>query len=162
MKIKLFLLFSFALSLTLFGQNKEVQKKFEKELASYLRSAEFKIQEIENSKTKDKIYRLTRENYFIGYAILTSAKGRMDLFDFMVIYNTKGEIEYVKVLIYRSSHGQEITNKSWLKQFYKKKGDLNYGKDIQAISGATFSARSITQKITELNTKINEVITDYP
>lgn len=162
MKIQLFLFFTLALSISLLGQDRDVQKKFESELANYFRSDEFKIQKIENSETKDIIYRLTRENSFTGYAILTSAKGRMDSFDFMVIYNTKGEIEYVKVLIYRSSHGQEITNKSWLKQFYKKKGDLSYGKDIQAISGATFSAKSITQKINELNTKINEVIIDYP
>jgi len=156
MKIILFLLFSLALSLSLLGQSKEAQKKFDTELVSYFRSAEFKMQEVTNSEIKDKIYRLTRNNSFTGYAILASAKGRMESFDFMVIYNTHSEVEFIKVLIYRSSHGQEITNKNWLKQFHTKTGIFTYGKDIQAISGATFSAKSITEKINKLTVLIKE------
>jgi len=156
MKIILFLLFSLALSISLLGQSKEAQKKFDTELVSYFRSAEVKMQEVTNSETNDKIFRLTRDNSFTGYAILASAKGRMESFDFMVIYNTHSEVEFIKVLIYRSSHGQEITNKNWLKQFYSKTGIFTYGKDIQAISGATLSAKSITEKINKLTILITE------
>jgi hypothetical protein len=156
MKIQLFLLFSLALSISLFGQNKEAQKKFEKEIVSYFGSGEVKMQEVTNSETNDKIYRLTRNNSFTGYAILASAKGRMESFDIMVIYNTHSEVEFIKVLVYRSSHGQEITNKNWLKQFYAKTGLFTYGKDIQAISGATLSAKSITEKINNLTILVTE------
>ncbi|OFX85732.1 MAG: hypothetical protein A2W99_05845 [Bacteroidetes bacterium GWF2_33_16] len=159
MKIKLFLLFSFGLSLNLFGQNNDTQKKFEQELHSYFRSGDLKKQEIVNSETKDKIFKLFLDNSFVGYAILASAKGRMDTFDFVIIYNSQKEIKLVKVLVYRSQHGQEITNKNWLKQFYKNTVQFVYGKDIQAISGATLSAKSITEKINTLNFVVSEIST---
>ena len=76
----------------------------------------------------------------------------------MIIYNDQKKIEYINILIYRSQYGQEITNKNWLKQFYKKVKLFVYGRDIQALSGATFSAESITNKINKLNEILIEII----
>lgn len=143
------------------AQYTETIQKFEKELLGYFQKQKITKKEIPNKRSKDKIYSLVTDESHLGFAVLASAKGRIDLFDFMVIYNSKREIEFIKVLVYRSSHGQEITNKNWLKQFYLKKGQINYGKDIQAISGATLSAKSLTDKITELNTIITEANLDY-
>lgn len=156
MKIQLFLILFIALSIRLIGQNKEVQHKFEKEISTYFGATKVEKALLENHKTNDFIYKLNSDNSNYGYAVLSSAKGRMDYFDFMVIYTTDGKIEHIKVLVYRSQHGYEITNKKWLKQFYNKSNTHTYGKDIQAISGATFSAKSITEKINELNLLIAE------
>jgi hypothetical protein len=145
--------------MNLFGQNNEAQKMFEKELVSYFQSGELRKQEVTNLETKDRVYKLFLNDSFVGFAILASAKGRIDSFDFVVIYNSRKEIKLVKVLIYRSQHGQEITNKNWLKQFYKDTKQFVYGKDIQAISGATLSAKSITEKINALNFVISEIST---
>lgn len=85
------------------------------------------------------------------YVIITQAKGRYDLFDYLVAANTDVEIQNVRVLKYRSEHGGEIGSKKWLKQFVGySSGDLRYKKDISAISGATLSAKAITADIQQV------------
>ena len=54
--------------------------------------------------------------------------------------------EKSKILIYREDHGRQVGSQRWLKQFIgRKSGEkLVYGKDIDGISGATVSAKSMT------------------
>jgi hypothetical protein len=85
-----------------------------------------------------------------GYAYLTHGMGRYEAFDFVVLYSTDLQIQKVDILVYRSDHGYEIMNKRWLAQFNGKTGcNLVYGKDIDAISGATLSGTSLTETIAE-------------
>jgi K+-transporting ATPase c subunit len=73
----------------------------------------------------------------------------------------KYEIELIKILVYRSAYGSEITAKRWLSQFYFKQRDsLKYGSDIQAISGATVSASSLTENVNRINKLIREKLKD--
>lgn len=82
------------------------------------------------------------------FAIFTQALGRYDLFDYLIIVNNNAVIEKVDVIKYRSEHGGEIASKKWLNQFENySSGELKYGDDISAISGATISAKSITADI---------------
>ena len=82
------------------------------------------------------------------YIIITQARGRYDLFDYLISANTDLEIENVRVLKYRSEHGSEIGSKKWLKQFIGYAGgELRYKKDISALSGATLSAKAITTDV---------------
>lgn len=100
-----------------------------------------------------------------GFLYLTQAKGRFDYFDYVILFNTNFEIEKVEVLLYRSAYGGEVSGKNWLKQFVGMKNETKeYGKDINAISGATISGKAITNGINEA-TKImiklqNDAITD--
>ena len=102
----------------------------------------------QDRKPKDKIFLLEDSSGSAGYMVLSSAKGRYEFFDFMILYDTLGRIKNVDILVYRSDHGHEIMNKGWLRQFEGTKGcDLNYGKDIDALSGATISANALTKEI---------------
>ena len=76
--------------------------------------------------------------------------GRFEQFEYMVLFNTNKEILYVRILKYEAEYGFEICSKKWLAQFINKKSSLEYGTDIQGISGATVSAKSITQEINKL------------
>lgn len=81
-----------------------------------------------------------------NYAVFTESKGRYDLFDYLVITDHEGTVEKVQVIKYRSEHGGEIASRKWLSQFENYQGgELQYGEDISAISGATLSAGSITR-----------------
>ena len=94
------------------------------------------------------LYTLEDQENLLGYLLVTTAKGRHDYFDYSVIYNTDLSIRNVSILVYRSDHGYEITQKKWLNQFKDKKGcELDYGEEIDAISGATYSASSITEDL---------------
>jgi hypothetical protein len=95
-----------------------------------------------------KLYALKAEEDFVGYLIVTTAKGRYDYFDYMVIYEPDLSIRQVSILVYRSDHGDEIASKKWLAQFVGKDGcGLALGLQVDAISGATYSATSITEDI---------------
>ena len=94
------------------------------------------------------LFKLTEGIELRGYLCVTTAMGRQEYFDYMVIFNPDHSIRQVEILEYRSEHGYEIANKQWLRQFEGLTGcGLTYGNDIDAISGATYSASSITQDI---------------
>lgn len=69
-----------------------------------------------------------------------------EFFDYFILFDTLAKILAVNVYNYEASHGQEITVKRWLNQFagYNGNSELYVGKNIDAISGATISAHSIT------------------
>lgn len=145
-------------SIILMAEPPEVSKKFKKELVKHFESDAVKIVEIkELSKFSDLFFKVFDGDKESAIVVLTSAKGRFDEFDYMIVYNQKLEVELIKILVYRSDYGSEITAKRWLNQFYTKQTDsLKYGSDIQAISGATFSAISLTRNVNRINKILRE------
>jgi uncharacterized protein with FMN-binding domain len=96
-------------------------------------------------------FKIVQEEEVKGLLYVGSAKGRYDWFDFIVIFNTKRIIEKVEIIVYRSDHGFEFMNKSWLAQFAGTTGcEAEYGKTVDAISGATLSASSLTKAINDI------------
>ena len=88
----------------------------------------------------------------MGYYYIGKAYGKADFFDFIVIFDENLIVTKVKILVYREDHGGEIGSKRWLKQFIgsDKNSALKYQKDIAAISGATLSAKAITNEVNKL------------
>jgi hypothetical protein len=84
--------------------------------------------------------------------VFSTVKGKFDNFDYMTIFNSSIEIIDIKILKYRSEYGYEISNKGWLRQFYNKtSGKFEYGKNIDALSGASFSAQSLVNDINAIS-----------
>lgn len=130
------------------------QKKIEKNIRKLInnQSAEIQNQWVGQSTPERKhtvdLYQISTGNGTNYFAAVTQAKGRYDLFDYLLVVNSKMEVVNVKILKYRSEHGGEIASPKWLQQFVGfSGGELRYQTDISAISGATLSARSITQDI---------------
>jgi len=92
-----------------------------------------------------------------GCSISTSPvqEGEFEYFDYFILFDHSAKVELVKVYNYQATHGQEVTAKGWLKQFvgYTGENNLNIGKNIDAIAGATISVYTITIDI-ELKTKL--------
>ncbi len=72
-----------------------------------------------------------------------------ETFDYLMILNAEKEIIKVQVIDYPGEHGYEVSSKRWLRQFqgYTGNQSLDYGKNVDAISGATISGNSITSDI---------------
>lgn len=98
-----------------------------------------------------------KSNDLLGYYYLGKAFGKVDYFDYLVIFNNQLEIIKVKILIYREDRGGEIASKRWLKQFIGKSIEQSVKLDdnIAGISGATISANSITVQIDQLLKSLN-------
>jgi Na+-translocating ferredoxin:NAD+ oxidoreductase subunit G len=80
-----------------------------------------------------------------GYAIKDDEIGLHDPIDFAVRFDTSGVVSRVDILVYREAYGGEVRSERFLRQFVgKKAGDpILAGKDIDIISGATYSSKSM-------------------
>lgn len=75
------------------------------------------------------------------------------------IFNPDGELMELKIIEYQSEHGYEVTSKWWLKLFVKyQEEDYQYSKNIDAISGATISVKSMIREMTYLKSIMPVVI----
>lgn len=126
-------------------------------LVQYSKAAEKNVTEVLGAGELKEFRIASHKEYYVfnsknsnngAYIVLSSAKGRYENFDYMIILNKSLEIVDIKILKYRSEFGYEISNKGWLKQFYSKPATkFEYRKNIDAVSGATFSALAITNDI---------------
>lgn len=111
-----------------------------------------------------EIFSLTVNKELIGYMILNKAysckvggcsawspvedQSNYEPFYYVVIINPDLSIKKIKIIEYYSEYGYEITSKRWLAQFMGKTGcNLEYQKQIDGISGATISVKSMIYDI---------------
>jgi hypothetical protein len=78
-----------------------------------------------------------------------------EYFDYFILFDEKAAVRLVRVFNYQATHGHGITSKGWLRQFvgYNGSQQLEPGKNVDAISGATISVKAITSDVAE-KTKI--------
>jgi len=83
-----------------------------------------------------------------------------EYFDYLVVFDTNLSVQLVKVYNYQATHGQEVANKGWLKQFqgYDGNRSLTVGKSIDAISGATVSVYGITNDVQEKTRLLKKIV----
>jgi Na+-translocating ferredoxin:NAD+ oxidoreductase RnfG subunit len=87
-----------------------------------------------------------------GYVLADQAVGKYELIDFAVGFMPDGTLTQVEVLAYRESHGGEIRNAAWRRQFAGRRGpaQVRFGEDIRNISGATLSCQHVTEGVQRL------------
>lgn len=154
---------TFCLLLMSFIKSDRIDKKTNKILFKTFEEIEFiKTPLLVQSTNKDeKWYKIIEKstNETLGFAETTTAFGKFDKFDFLVLYNPNKTIKKVRVLIYREDHGGEIGNKRWLRQFEGKsiKNVKSLYRDIDGISGATLSCNAITKEIKNSIIKVQKI-----
>lgn len=86
-----------------------------------------------------------------------------EYFDYFIMYDAGVRVKLVRVYDYQATHGQEVTVRGWLKQFsgYDGRANLQVGKEIDAISGATISVYAITSDVL-MKTRMLKEITATP
>ena len=96
--------------------------------------------------------KISHNHQLKGFYYVGKAYGKVDYFDFIVIFNQDLIVSKVKILVYREEHGAEVGSKRWLKQFSGKSTEkkLVFQKDIAGISGATLSAKSLTKQVNKV------------
>lgn len=119
---------------------------------------------VSDEMTQSEIFKLESGSDIVGYvyvsrlnscradgcsSVQSNNGGDFEFFDYFLITDTSGKVIQVKVYNYQATHGHQVMSKGWLKQFVGYSGShaLRYGLDIQAISGATISAKAITNDI---------------
>ncbi len=153
-----------SISLVLFslGIPKSLEKKIRKEVVRTFEVEEFNLESVAISDNiKDELpanlsaenfFKLTSGEDFMGYVFFDKAPSKTAEFDYLVLFDTNLRIVRSRVLIYREEYGGEIGSNRWLRQFVGKSGNdrVNYETNIDGISGATISVRSMTIAIDNL------------
>lgn len=127
-----------------------------------------------------ELFSISKDSVKRGYITVTLANGcheggcssnsfdeesefsdKYEQYYFATVFNKKGQILKVKVIEYDSGYGYEIMSRSWLKQFVKKqKSVFEYGKNVDAIAGATISGESIVAEVNALKRIMSKLMID--
>lgn len=88
----------------------------------------------------------------LGYFYVDEVLGKQLFITYSVAIGTDGRILRVEILEYRETHGYELRNARWLRQFVGANGQstLMLDQDIKNISGATLSCRHVTEGVRRL------------
>lgn len=86
-----------------------------------------------------------------GYAAERSGRSRSATFTVMIALDADFEITRVEVIDYLGAYGREVTGRLFLDQFEGKgpADSIRMGRDIDAITGATLSSRSVATIVRE-------------
>ena len=86
-----------------------------------------------------------------GPVEMVSIDEDFEYFDYFIIFDEDLNVKKLRVFNYQATHGHEVGGKGWLKQFIGYHGEkkLEYGKNVDSISGATISANAITYNVQE-------------
>jgi len=155
-------LFALALLCMSIALHKDLNKAVDKEIKeSYsIEQYSYSVKQIPPEITEElpakfddnNFLEISVENQLMGYAYISKAPSKTDLFDYLILLDSSLTIIKAKVLVYREDYGGEIGSKRWLKQFIGKNqnDELKYQENIVAISGATISVRSMTNAVNNL------------
>ena len=100
-------------------------------------------------------YKKRRLTYYFGLneegrpssaMIICNEIGRSYPITFMVVINPDGTVKDVEIMVYREPHGWEVRFESFLSQFFGRGAGSPFD-DINNITGATLSVRSMTRGI---------------
>ena len=89
----------------------------------------------------------------IGWVLVDHVVGKYEFIDYAAGFDAKGAATGVEILVYRESHGAEIRNAAWRRQFAGARGpaQLRFNDDIRNISGATLSCQHLTEGVRRLS-----------
>lgn len=166
---RIFLIFLLSTVFFSFDLSKSTIKKIDKTLAALWQGKTITKKPInlstENLKKlsfqleNDVLFKIDVDSKTSAYLLLAQGRGKMNLYDYMIVYQLDLSILKVKLLVYREEYGGEIGSDRWLKQFIGKAdpNKMKFGDDIQNISGATISAQSINENIKKMTKQLIEL-----
>src|SRR5690606_12130849 len=95
------------------------------------------------------LFKVSAGGALLGIGYLGQAPSMKDVSDYVVLFKPDLNIHKAVILIYREDYGRQVGSQRWLKQFIGKKSgeSLAYLEDIDGISGATISAKSMTMAV---------------
>lgn len=162
--------------------SKTAEKRSQKSLSQHFNKEDFSkieihVQDSILSKTNSYFYFVENSSKSTGaYMVITIANGcrlggcdvehgmdeEFEQFYVYSLFDSNADLIDLKIIDYPSEHGYEITSKWWLKLFIKQqKETYEYGKSIDAISGATISVKSMIREMTYLKKSMPQVISEH-
>ncbi|MEZ4288527.1 MAG: FMN-binding protein [Polyangiales bacterium] len=95
------------------------------------------------------VYVAEKGDQAVGYAVFDSEIGQHEAIDFATFFDSAGKVTRFEVVAYREPYGDEIRGTRFRKQFVGRnaKSGFDFKRDVDAVSGATLSARAATKAV---------------
>src|ERR1700757_4674708 len=96
-----------------------------------------------------RAWRALHGDELLGFVFVDEVIGKEDFITYAVAVDASGRLSAPEVLAYRESHGGEIRNVAWRRQFTGRQGldQLRVQTDIKNIAGATLSSEHVTEGV---------------
>ena len=96
-----------------------------------------------------RVWSALRRGSVLGYVVVDHVIGKHDFITYAVGISSGGVVRGVEILRYRESHGGDVRNERWRRQFVGRGREkpLRFGIDIKNIAGATLSCRHVTEGV---------------
>lgn len=84
-----------------------------------------------------------------GWFVVDEVVGKHEMITYAIGIHPDGRIKQIEILEYKESYGFEVSEASWREQFVGKSvgSTLKLNQDIQNVSGATLSAKHLTDGV---------------
>jgi hypothetical protein len=85
----------------------------------------------------------------LGYVFVDEVVGRQEFITYAAGIDTAGRLGPLEIMAYRESHGGEVRNDAWRRQFSGRESldQLRFEADIKNIAGATLSCGHVTEGV---------------
>ena len=100
-----------------------------------------------------RIWQAMNGSKALGWVLFDRVIGKYDWIDYTVGFSLDGAVTGIEVIAYRETHGAEVRQPAWRKQFSGRKGpqSMRFADDIRNISGATLSCQHLTEGVQRLS-----------
>ena len=99
-----------------------------------------------------------------GYALFDDELGQHENISFVTFFDAHGKVVRVEVVAYREPFGHEIRAERFREQFVGRTATSGFraGRDIDSISGATISSRSMCRGVHRATVLLEELVLSRP
>jgi len=99
-----------------------------------------------------RVWRAQKQGKNLGWFLIDNVVGKHEFITYGVGISETGDITGIEIMTYRETHGDEVRDEEWRQNFTDKTLDDTFklDEDIPNITGATLSARNITDGVKRL------------
>ena len=110
------------------------------------------IQKISGKKQRwdeQQVWQVKNKDHHLGWFIIDNVVGKHEFITYAIGLTADGHTVGIEIMTYRETHGDEVREAEWREHFVNKtlSDKFKLNSDVPNISGATLSARNITDGV---------------
>jgi Na+-translocating ferredoxin:NAD+ oxidoreductase RnfG subunit len=115
-------------------------------------------------KAQYTVYVATSRGKIDGYALFDEERGQHEMIGLATFFDAKGTVTRVEITAFREPHGDGVRAEQFRRQFVGRNAHSGFSpdKDIDAISGATISSRSLCKGVRRATALVQTAVLEDP
>lgn len=111
-----------------------------------------KLAGVRQRKKEQEVWRAKKKDKLLGWMIVDEVIGKHEYITYATAISPDGKVLGIEIMSYRETHGGQIRDSSWRKNFIGKtlSDPFKLDVDVPNISGATLSSRNVLDGVKRL------------